>query len=108
MIRLLKSLGVVALLVIFSGCYMAPVMPPQGIIFTDIEAPLDADAEATPVGMKQGRAASYSILWLFAFGDASTAAAAQQGNLNRVHHLDYEYVNFLGIYQHFVTIAHGE
>jgi hypothetical protein len=89
------------------GYYEAPVKPPQGALYSSIKAPMDTDAETTSMGSLFGTASSVSILSLFAFGDASTSAAAAQGGLSEVHHVDYEYFNFLGIYQKFTTIVRG-
>jgi len=93
-----------------TGCvyYSAPVMPPPGLFFTSIQAPIDTDVNTNPIGPKVGEATSTSVLGLFAFGDASVASAAQDGNLTKINHLDYEYFNLLFLFQKFTTRAHGE
>jgi len=92
------------------GCtnMSAPVMPPSGLIYQNISAPLDVDMEETKAPSKSGRASSYSILWLFAWGDCSIATAAKDGDIKIIETADYEYTNFLGIYQSFTLVAHGE
>jgi len=94
---------------VLTGCYTysAPVIPPQGYAFTNISAPLDTQVEGTRVGSRTGKAHSVAILGLFAFGDASVEAAAQEGDLSQVDHLDYEFLNILGVYQKFTTVATG-
>ena len=64
-----------------TGCitYSAPVMPPSAALFANISAPIDTDAEATPVSSKTGEASVTSVLGLFSFGDASTDTAARNG-----------------------------
>jgi hypothetical protein len=104
------GLGLAAMaFVALSGCgyYAAPVKPPQGAFYSSIKAPMDTDAETTSMGSRSGMASSVSLLSLFAFGDASTSAAAAQGGLSEVTHVDYEYFNLLGIYQKFTTIVRG-
>jgi hypothetical protein len=96
-------------ILLLAGCgYVAPVMPPQGLIVSSIQAPIDTDVENTPVGVRSGRASSTSILGLVSFGDASTHTAASNGGIKKINHLDYEYVNILFLYQQFTTIAYGE
>lgn len=104
----LASLLVLAPLAFTGGCLVAPVVPPGGQIFADISAPLDTDAEASKVGMKSGEASTTSVLGLFGWGDASTTAAAQNGGLTEVHHLDYKFFNVLGIWQVYTTVAWGK
>ncbi len=91
-----------------SGCLVAPVMPPVGVIFTDYQAPLDFDQESSEVGSKQGMAETISILGLVALGDASINTAAQNGGISEIYGADYQYFNVVGVYQRYTTIVHGE
>jgi hypothetical protein len=43
-----------------------------------------------------------------AYGDASISAAMKEGNLTRVHHVDKETFNVLGVYGRSRTIVYGE
>ena len=107
--HLMGSALLAAMTMMLAGCgYRAPVMPPQGGMFSSFSAPLDIDADQTPVGARMGESSSMSILGLFAFGDASVDAAARNGNLQRIQYLDYHYLNILGLYQEFTTRAYGE
>jgi hypothetical protein len=50
-----------------------------------------------------------SVLWLIAWGDAGTAAAAKQGGLTTVNHMDRETLFVLfGLYSKSTTIVYGE
>jgi hypothetical protein len=40
------------------------------------------------LGQKKGTAKMHSVLWLVAWGDASTQAAAKDGGISTVNHLD--------------------
>lgn len=97
-------------LLLTAGCggYFAPVMPPSGLAFTAIKAPIDTDADKTPVASKSGESSSFSIFLLFAFGDASVNSAAENGGLTTIDQVDYSYLNILGLFQSFTTIVHGE
>ncbi len=106
----MRSMAVVALLlclVVMSGC-MAPVVPPVGALFTATKAPIDTDADMTTLGSRTGSSSSMCVFGLFAFGDASISAAAEDGNLSTVNHVDYSYLNVLGLYQSFTTIVYGD
>jgi hypothetical protein len=106
-----KRLAWLAPLVLMAGCagvYSAPVVPPGGSIYSNIGAPMDTDANATTPGTKTGMASSESLLGMVAWGDCSAATAAANGGLSKINHLDYEFMNVLGIYSKFTTRAHGE
>lgn len=84
--------------VLLSGCFYAHVL-----------TPLDTNADKTVLGQKTGKAASYSVLWAAAWGDAGTAAAAKNGGITTVNHMDREiYSVFFGIYTETTTIVYGE
>jgi hypothetical protein len=98
-------MGVSALLL--AGCLSAPFEPPMGV-FSQIQAPLSVEHSRTAVTSKRGEATTTCILGLFSTGDASTQTAAKNGGLSVIHYLDYNYENFLGVYQKTTVIAHGE
>lgn len=112
MLRRFKVLSAVCLIVVSVGCaaYRAPVIPPQGMLFTGIQAPLSTQFnEATPVQPTRGKASTTSILGLVAFGDASVATAARNGGLKVVNYADYEYLSVLfGLYSQFTVVVYGE
>jgi hypothetical protein len=55
-----------------------------------------------------GKATSYSFLSIFTWGDASLQAALKNGNILKVHHIDNENFNFLGIFGSYTTVIYGE
>ena len=98
----MNTLKIVALLlcVVFmlSGCFYAHVT-----------TPLDTNADKTVLGQKIGKAESQSVLWAVAWGDAGTAAAARNGSINTVNHMDHELLSvFFGIYTKSTTIVYGD
>ena len=88
------------------GCYTAPVMPPSGWVYSEIQAPLDLNLEKTSLG-KSGEASTTCILGLVATGDCSVQAAANSAGLTTINHADYEYYNILGVYQKFTVRVYG-
>jgi hypothetical protein len=91
----------------FTGCYISPVIPPTGAIYTNFSAPQTPSARGT-LGSKKGQAAASSILGMFAWGDASVSAAAKDVGIKTINHTDYSFVNFLGVYQCYTTVVYGE
>ncbi len=81
----------------------------SGCLYTHVLMPYDTNLDKTVLGQKTGKAAMYSVLGLVAWGDASTAAAAKQGGLSTVNHMDKEFLNIVfGIYTKSTTIVYGD
>jgi hypothetical protein len=95
MIRLIKIL---TLSVICSGC-----------MYSNIRFPLDEDLWNTELGSKVGTASNYSIAWLVAWGDAGVEAAAKNGDITVVNHMDMGIESYVfGLYMRRDTIVYGD
>ncbi len=91
------------------GCMIAPVVPPQGLIFTNFKAPLDIDQSQTPVEQKAGQSSVTTILGMVSFGDGSLEAAAKDGGIKTIESADYQYLSvLLGLFTQYTTIVHGK
>lgn len=90
------------------GCYSAPVMPPGGVLYTDIDSTLNTEPTGEFIGTRKGESSSKSILGIVAWGDSSVEAAARNGLITEPKHIDYNFYNVLGVYQRFTTIVHGD
>jgi hypothetical protein len=101
-----KIIGGLALATLMGGCIVAPFQPPMGIVSV-VKAPLSTEGNFN-AGSKSGEASVVSILGIVSTGDCSIDAAAKDGGLNKVNHLDYDYMNIFGIYQKVTVIAYGE
>ena len=97
--RIVRSMGAVFIsLLLLSGCFYAHVV-----------TPLDTNVDKTVLGSKTGKAMSQSVLWAVAWGDAGTAAAAKNGGITTVNHMDRELLSiFFGIYTETTTIVYGD
>lgn len=85
-------------MVLFSGC-----------LYTNVKVPLDTDVEATTLGEKVGKSSNHSVLWLVAWGDASTQSAAKEGNVSTIRHMDIQQlIVFFGLYARATTIVYGD
>jgi hypothetical protein len=99
-------LGVaLAAVLVLASCAIV-VSPAMGTIYTEVKAPLTATQH--PTYSRIGKAECTSILGLIAQGDASIEAAAKAGGITKIHHVDYEAKNILGIYGKFTTVVYGD
>jgi hypothetical protein len=81
----------------------------SGCFYAHVKSPLDTNVDRTVMGQKTGKATNYSLLWVTAWGDASTAAAAKNGGITTVNHMDNEFFSvFFGIYAESTTIVYGD
>lgn len=96
--KMLKIIACLLCVFMVSGCFYAHVT-----------TPLDRNVDKTVLGQKTGTAESQSILWAVAWGDAGTAAAAKNGGITTVNHMDKELMSiFFGIYTKSTTIVYGD
>jgi hypothetical protein len=80
-----------------------------GCLYAHVTLPYGTELNKTELGHKQGKASLQSVLWLFAWGDAGAAAAAKDGGISVLTHMDREsYVIFFGIYSRQTTIVYGD
>ena len=81
----------------------------SGCMYTQVRVPLDTDFQETALGTKVGRSHYQCWLWLFAWGDAGSQAAAQQGQLATIRHADTQIFALLfGLYVRQTTVVYGE
>jgi len=87
------------------GC-MIVTSPAMGNLYTDVKAPLSATSNTGY--SKVGKASCQSILGLIATGDASIEAAAKSQGITKIHHVDYESKNILGIVGSYTVVVYGD
>jgi len=78
----------------------------MGGLYSDVKAPLAAPSLGSSV--KVGRSTATSYLGLVAIGDASIESAAKSAGITKIHHVDYEAKNFLGIVATVTVVVYGE
>lgn len=106
----LSLLAILASSLFFVSCsfWNAPVVPPQGMIYSNTSAPISTNFDSADLGSKKGEAYAEGVLGLVAWGDASVHTAAKDGDLQVIEHVDYEMLNVLGIYTKFTTKVYGK
>ena len=78
-------------------------------LYSHVTAPLDTNLDQTVLGHKVGKSSLYCVLWLFAWGDMSVAAAARQGGISTLRHMDTEIRMILfGLYTRQSIIVYGD
>ena len=81
----------------------------SGCVYANVTSPLDIDMNETQLGDKTGESSSYSVLWLVAWGDSGSKAAAENGGLKTIKHADRRVFSILwGLYSRVTTVAYGE
>lgn len=105
MMRVLVCAVLAAGVILLAGCVMAnaPIVAPIGV---DVKGPVAVGDPSVPA-TKVGKAQAQGII-LVGMGDASIAAAAQSAGITRIHHVDANTLNVLGIYARYETIVYGE
>ncbi|GAB4372450.1 MAG: TRL-like family protein [Calditrichia bacterium] len=107
MFRRMFMIGLsVILFAIFSGCAAYAVSPVTGFLYTDVRGP--AMATGADGYSKVGMAVSKSYLGFIAEGDASIEAAMKNGGITKIHHVDFESKNILGLYATFTVYVYGD
>jgi hypothetical protein len=106
MIKGIKLIALIGVAATFTGC--AAVRSPVGnaMIYTGVKGPVVATSQTT--WSKTGSSSCHNILGIVAIGDASITAACQDGDITKVHHVDHNSQNVLGLYSRFETIVSGE
>ena len=80
-----------------------------GCAFVDVKTPYDSDLDRTELGSKTGTSEAYSVLWLFAWGDASYAKAAENGDITILRSADQEIFQVLfGLYTRWRIVVYGD
>ena len=81
----------------------------SGCIYTDVRAPMQAMLATEDVSTdKEGTSCMTMILGLVAWGDAGVKAAMDNGGITRVHHVDTDTYNILGVYTKIPVRVYGE
>jgi len=94
----IKASFLVVVVMFFSAC-----------AYANVRAPLDTNVSGTKLGSKVGYSSSQSVMHLVAWGDSGVEAAARDGGLTTVEHLDMQYFSILfGLYTKVTTIAYGD
>lgn len=98
-------MAVLASLVLIGGCTF-PMSPVMAGLVIDQKGPV-AGFDSTAKCTKEGRAMAQGII-LVGFGDASITTAAASRQITKIHHVDSNCLNVLGIYSKYETIVYGE
>ena len=77
-----------------------------GAIYTGDTQPVAVTSNV--LGKKVGTAKCASVLGIAAYGDAGINAAAKNGGITKISHIDRKTFSVLGIYSSFEYIVYGE
>lgn len=117
LIIILSTVLLMGAVMLLSGCSSAspkrptPVASHPYLNFTTTKGPCPVSGATNFESLKVGRAQAQGILCLFAWGDASINKAMENGNITKVHHVDYEYNRYsclMPFYEGYTVIVYGE
>jgi hypothetical protein len=98
----MKLLALLVLATTLTSC--SSVSPINGSLYTETTAGLSGNG---PMGSKKGEACMVAVLGV-ARGDVSIEAAAKDGKIKDISHVDSKSFNILGIYTQYCTIVYGK
>jgi TRL (tRNA-associated locus)-like protein len=105
--KLIGYSSIVGLAGLVAGC-VAPMGPVGGVaagIYTDVSGPVCATSNTE--GSKMGQATSTGIICV-ATGDSSIKAAAANGGITKISHVDYHTTSVLGLWAKTTVTVYGE
>lgn len=80
---------------------------PAGVVYSEFQIPTAVTSNSGPT-TKVGTAECSSYFALVAVGDASIEAAMKNGGITKVHHVDWQVKNILGIIGKYKVTVYGE
>jgi hypothetical protein len=110
--RLVVTTVLAALCVtMMTGCGAMIAMGGGGTLYQDTKTPMGDVSywgPSTSSMSKKGEASYSSILGILATGDASLKEAMESGGITKIHHIDQQVTNILGIIATYKVIVYGE
>jgi len=110
--RLVVTTVLAALCVtMMTGCGAMIAMGGGGTLYQDTKTPMNDVSywgPSTGSMTKKGEASYSSILGILATGDASLKEAMDRGGITKIHHIDQQVTNILGIIATYKVIVYGE
>lgn len=80
---------------------------PMGSLYTELRLPVTATSNGNK-SPKVGMAECVSYLGLITTGDASIQTAKRNGGVTKIHHVDWQVENIMGIIGKYKLIVYGE
>ncbi len=78
-------------------------------LYANYKGTLDIRLDNTTLGAREGRASRHTVLWLVSWGDAGVAAAARDGGISTMNHMDAEFFQVLyGLYTRETVFVYGD
>lgn len=105
--KLVKSILFASPLVLLLGCasVRSPIM---GVFYTGTKSPLIATSSTLDESKKKVGEAECKVILGFAIGDCSIETAIKDAGIKKIHHVDSESTNVLGIFGSYKVIVTGE
>ena len=105
-----KKSILVMIAIVFSATFLlagCATLYPVGSAYTNIKLPVASTSNMSS-SPKVGTSECKSFLGLVAIGDASIEKAMENGGIKKIHYVDWEAKNILGIYGTYKVIVYGD
>jgi len=96
--------GLIGAVAFVTGCASTY---PQGYLLQELKMPV-AVTSNSGAKLKTGTSECRSYLSMIAIGDASIETAKKNGGITKVHHVDWEVKNILGLIGEYKCTVYGE
>jgi len=105
--KLIVCASAAALVILVAGCVgpNAPLGGTYGMVYTDVSGAVGATSNSGAT--KTGTAESQGVICV-AWGDSSIKAAAANGGITKIQHVDYHVTSVLGLYTKTIVTVYGE
>ena len=96
-----------AMVMLATGCVgpNGPLVGSVGGIYSNVSGPVAVTSNTG--ASKSGSATSKGVVG-FAWGDSSIKAAAANGGITKIQHVDYHVTSVLGVYVETIVTVYGE
>jgi hypothetical protein len=101
-----RLMPLTAVLIVMSFLVGCASIYPRGVLYTEVKLP--TEATSADASTKVGTSQCISVLGWVAVGDASIEAAMKNGGIKKIHHVDWDAKNILGIYGQYKTTVYGK
>ncbi len=102
----LSMLALACVGMMMTSCGVMSSAAGTGLFYTDVQTGVAVTSNT--VGNKVGISHANGVLGLILTGDASIAAAAKDGGIKKISHVDQSQHSILGIITTYETIVYGE
>lgn len=105
--KILILLSVMAMLFVSSKCFAASAGYDNAYYYVDQKIPVSGETFHNK-GYKMGTSEAINVLGLVSTGDAGIKKACQNGDINKIYHVEQKVLGIYIFFRKYTTIVYGE